>query len=82
MPTPSGWISGAASKTRQAMPAWCSASASVRPPMPPPTIRTSESDRIPAIDVARPLQWGEAGADGGQELVGEALGRPAVAAVR
>ena len=42
MPTPSGWISGAASNTRQEMPAWCRLSASVSPPMPPPTISTSD----------------------------------------
>src|SRR5690242_20255091 len=41
MPTPSGRISGAASKTRQAMPRRCSSSASVRPPTPAPMMRTS-----------------------------------------
>src|SRR5262245_1647733 len=41
MPTPSGWIPGADSNTRQEMPAWCRLSASVSPPIPPPTIRTS-----------------------------------------
>src|SRR5260221_14159912 len=41
MPTPTALISGADSNTRQAMPARCSSSASVSPPMPPPTIRTS-----------------------------------------
>src|SRR5690242_5391313 len=41
MPTPSGLISGAASKIRQGIPARCSLSPRVRPPMPAPTITTS-----------------------------------------
>src|SRR5262245_52364960 len=41
MPTPSGLISGAASKIRQGMPAWCSRRPSVSPPMPAPTMMTS-----------------------------------------
>src|SRR5581483_2244107 len=41
MPTPTALSSGAASKMRQAMPARCSISPSVRPPMPAPMIRTS-----------------------------------------
>src|SRR5262245_58447945 len=46
MPTPSGWISGAASKTTQEMPAWWQLSASVSPPMPPPTISTSGEEGL------------------------------------
>src|SRR6185369_11975033 len=41
MPTPSSFTSGAPSYTRQGMPRWCRASASVSPPMPPPTIAMS-----------------------------------------
>ena len=38
MPTPIGLISAADSKIRQGMPAACSASPSVNPPMPAPTM--------------------------------------------
>src|SRR3954469_12888424 len=41
MPTPTALISGADSNTRHAMPRRCSSSAAVRPPMPPPMMRTS-----------------------------------------
>ncbi len=40
MPTPSSRTSGAASNTVQAMPRWCSISARVNPPTPPPAIST------------------------------------------
>ena len=41
MPTPTALSSGAASKTRQAMPARCSINPSVNPPMPAPMMSTS-----------------------------------------
>ena len=41
MPTPTAFNSGAASNTRQAMPARCSISPSVKPPMPAPMMMTS-----------------------------------------
>src|ERR1044071_9233523 len=41
IPTPSALTCGADSNTRQAMPRWCSSSASVSPPMPAPMMRMS-----------------------------------------
>src|SRR3954469_9506742 len=40
-PTPTALTCGALSNTRQPMPRWASSSASVSPPIPPPTMRTS-----------------------------------------
>src|SRR5665213_577835 len=74
MPTPTALSSGAASKTRQAIPARCSISPSVNPPMPAPIMRTSICDGSFAINdfsLTGSFQLREGGAhapggDGGQ----------------
>src|SRR6478672_115925 len=52
MPTPTALSSGAASKTRQAMPARCSIRPKVNPPMPAPIIRTSMVTNLFAMVLA------------------------------
>src|SRR5258708_1424833 len=71
-PTPTALICGADSKTRQGMWFWCKASASVRPPRPPPTTRTSFAAFIRLSDpVARVAEHAHP-----RRVFARAVGRP------